>query len=407
MQQNGLSCVKHEALQFQIEHDYHEEGVGRQDMRLKDWRKAATRSETDTGDGTPGDERENLVSLNAATDFFHEMLRFRFKGEPRFWTAAKLFARHILAGLSPAENRLRLSGKTPLALFVLDRFFEKTQSSGNIDTPCFSGPNVKGLNNFIAVKWINSVVDFEVPDIHSKSIIKDIVDEIRNMIDAEGDTAFNIRGNFTNATLEKAHAALKLAKRVAPDPGTRAVRRKRPDLGNRPLWFTSREAFDLEVAALLDDSEGIVASAYGAGLRWHLGLYSAHDNVTDARIPTYGFRVCAIIEADFMDDALKHTAQPSILSKGDAQLFVSRKKRISGGSTGMDGKTVRLRDNKCSHDATCKCGRPGLPEAVVPESVFVEQALQLRSLALVSTHHLRRYTKPELNNIRRNNPYGS
>lgn len=376
-------------------------------MKLKELRLAASNSDADTGGGIPGDERENLISLNALVDFFHTELIFRFFGEPRFWRAAKLFAKHVFSGLTSAQAKQQLAEQVPLAQFILNSFFEKCLATGRNDVPCYSGPKVNGHTEFVAAKWLQSAIKYNVKGIHTQFAVNELIAEVKNTIDTLGEFAYDLGGELDVPVLNHIHTGVLASKRDAPDPGSRAIAPRATTLGNQPVWFTSRQAFEDEVGTLANDTDGVAASCYAAGLRRDLGLHHDFDRTRDSDVSNYAYRIVAIIDAVFSMSDLNFTAQPSIFSGGDPELFVSRKKYQDGTGSGMDGKTVRLKDSHCPHTGTCLCGKPGVPEAVTPESVFVQQRLTLKNLVLVSSKHLRRYSKPELSDIRRNNSYGT
>lgn len=155
-----------------------------------------------------------------------------------------------------------------------------------------------------------------------------------------------------------------------------------PKFSSEPLWMTTKDAVEARHGVLGADADPIVASGYAGGLKAKLGLDSGYLSELDrdrtaATSTTFPghlsvaalFRVLLVLEISIPSTATR-PSQPNIFCLGYESLFVSRKGPTSPGATGeasVSGRTVRLRNRKCSsHGAACECGSEGLPEAVLP-----------------------------------------
>ncbi|MDC1198829.1 hypothetical protein N8071_00435 [bacterium] len=188
-----------------------------------------------------------------------------------------------------------------------------------------------------------------------------------------------------------------------------------------PLWLTKKSALDAMTRSLPADATVEERSGHYAGLRCELGLFHPSDENSDREFSigpreARNFfdlqpnRIAVQLTINIPAAAAVRPTQPTVFSMGFDHLFVARGAVTSTGASSepMAGKTVKLADKSCStHGATCECGMPGLPEAVIPtEEIFTVATgltVDIESIDPIFSEDLR-YEPPECDMIRMKNP---
>lgn len=251
------------------------------------------------------------------------------------------------------------------------------------ETAAFVGVEATGSSRFVALKSLHFLSDNMASVGLGDFIIGDLVNAVGRVV---GSTRFKQRPldqsyvdtkrkidkvitAFINSPIVPAGEDTDLANRTGASGGN-AISIQPVSFGSNPVWLTCEDSLPLSSAGEVPEQEYDVTirSAYSAGMKEALGLWSEFEGGTDSQRfgrenieNTLRYGIVFLLAVNLED---RMPVQPSIFSLGTPELFVARP---SEPNRHLNGRTVHLQRTACNpHDHSCGCGSPGLPEAVLP-----------------------------------------
>ncbi len=354
-------------------------------MHIDDWHEMAV-----------DESAENLIAFN-----YEYIVNGAHIGSFRNGSSVEVLKRfeHFL------KHRARTSAKK-----ILKDFAQRDRRSRGADCAAYAGVQVNGINSFRALKTAHFFLDHRSHVLNYGDIkLAELTIAIDQAV-AEQAQPYKRRpaGNFKAETKRQIDRSLKKAidnaRSRSAEADARAARSgsvrsrtatsggSKVGFADDPFWITSKKALQDELGKLGESAGPLERSGFAAGLKCALGLHSGYpsERAPDQSFadspappdepisPMSRFRVLFLLDVELSPSVSAPPTQPNIFSEGYENLFVARpgpSDMDTSGEDSMRGRTVRLRNvRRHSHGDECMCGAPGLPEAVMPTQLAIEEA---------------------------------